>query len=470
MKQRAFLILLAAVLGGCAQLPRTLPASGRQTADSHPARPVSGRTPTWPSAAWWTVAGSRPLDRLMNTALRGNPTLTVASARVLAAHAIVLSAQAHGNLHLGAAATMTHAYFSQQGLHATANGTTVLYTEIDPLVAHYHLALWGRTRDRIRAALGALRAARAERTETRLLLATRIVVHYFALSGDRARYHDLVQQNRLAHHLLQLTQTRLRLGLAGAQAVYRQQEACAATHEALLSLAAAVRIERHMLAALAGRDPAFGAGIAVTPLPRVIAPRVPDDLSLALVTHRPDIAAARDAVAAAAARVGAARAAFYPEVDIALFAGWNSIHLADLLDPANLARAIGPVVTLPIFEGGALRARLRKETALYRLASAHYQHTVLDAARAVANRLTHLTEMRRTVNRQRRALRAARHLADLTQSAYEAGINDRLAVLSAQIGALEAHERLLILETHKAQAWALFMSALGGGYCEDHSS
>ncbi|MDA8390504.1 MAG: efflux transporter outer membrane subunit [Gammaproteobacteria bacterium] len=471
MRPALLLPCLAFLLGGCAHLPRAhAPAPARpdglRDLAGMAARAGLGKG-AWPHTAWWTAARLPALNHLMTAALRDNPGLTAAFSRLMAARAEIRAAQSAEYPHIDAQALMTQAYFSRQGLHTTANGTHVLYTEVDPLLASYHVALWGRTRAGIRAAVGAEQVARAEQAQARLLLAARITWHYFALAGDRIRAQDLARTKRLQTQLLRLTRKRLQLGLTSASAFYRAERARAATAGALATVVADMRVERHILAALAGHGPRFGRGI-VAVLPHRTHLVLPRDLPLALVTHRPDITAARAALAIAAARVGAARAAFYPDINIALFAGWNSVHLASLFSPGNLAHAIGPVITLPIFEGGLLRAHLRADGALYHAAQAHYRHTILKAVQQIADRLARWRAVSRRLHLQYASTQAAARLMVLARAAYRAGLTGRLAAIRAHITLLRARAQLAAAGTRNAQAWALLTSALGGGYHEDH--
>ncbi|MBU2752305.1 TolC family protein, partial [Acidithiobacillus thiooxidans] len=172
-------------------------------------------------------------------------------------------------------------------------------------------------------------------------------------------------------------------GLNNARPVYAQTETYGSARQSVAQLRAAIVQQRYVLAALAGHGPDWGRNIGVEPLPDFSTINIPRQLPLRLISHRPDMVAARWEIEVAAQQVGAARAAFYPDVNIALFAGWNSIDLGDLFSPGNLAHAIGPVVSLPIFEGGKLRARLKAQNALYLAAQDHYRHTILSAVREI---------------------------------------------------------------------------------------
>jgi outer membrane protein TolC len=174
--------------------------------------------------------------------------------------------------------------------------------------------------------------------------------------------------------------------------------------------------------------------------------------------------AARWLVFAADNAVHAARAAFYPDINLALFAGWNSIHLGDLLSPVNWAHAVGPAVTLPLFEGHALRAQLAIQRAAYLAARDHYRRVLLTAVREVADNVSDWTQTARELKAAQDAVESARHQQQLAAGAYAAGLTNRLPVLRAQLTATRESLTTIPLQRARGQAWAKLEEALGGGY------
>lgn len=470
MASTIWIMVLTLLLSACARLPQHLPGGkmAQRTEFSRTLARYAGHSGivagAWPQAAWWKSARSPVLNALMARALHNNPSLRLATARIIAARAAASGRRAALLPHFSAGTSVTQEYFSAQGLHTTANGSSVLYTELNPLEVQYQVDLWGRDSDQLRAALGAVRVARADRAEARLLLSTRIAVHYFGLAGDIQRRKKIQQVEHLSRALLDLDRQRLRSGLISAQVVYRQQEACSAARQFVAGIDASVRLQRHILAALAGHGPDWGQRIQAGSLPSFSLFAMPENVPLRIAARRPDLVAARWEIEVAARKVGAARAAFYPDVNIALFAGWNSIHLGDLLNPGNLAHAVGPVITLPIFEGGALRAQLKEKNALYMATEYHYRSTILNAVRQIADRLAQWQRIRRQLSAQQDTTIAAGKTTRLEYTAFHAGISDGARLLSARIIAAEAQTRLIALQTANAEAWALLNAALGGGY------
>ncbi|MHB1581843.1 MAG: efflux transporter outer membrane subunit [Acidithiobacillus sp.] len=470
MKRSIALILPLLLLGACAHLPQHLP--GGKTAHDTQIRGIlaqfdghAGVIPgAWPTSNWWASAQLPALNNLISEALRNNPSLQVASARILEAKAVAADQHAALLPHFSAGTSVTQEYFSRQGLHAPLNGKTITYGALNPLEMRYHLDLWGRDSDRFRAALGDVRVNQADYAEAKLLLSTQLAWHYFLLAGDVQRLRQVDRAETLHTSLLHLEQQRWHDGLSDARTVYLQEEARAEARQSVADIQAAIAQQRYILAALAGHGPDWGRDIPAEPLPTLSTITMPRNLPLRLIAHRPDIVAARWEMEVAAQQVGAARAAFYPDVNIALFVGWNSIHLGDLFSPGNLAHALGPVISLPIFEGGTLRAQLKEKNALYIATEDHYRATILDAVREIAGRLATWRQIRQKLRAQRQMIVAAEHTTVLAESAFHSGITDKAEAYSAQIQETEIKNQLLTLKTKNVQSWVLLHSALGGGY------
>jgi len=466
------IILLSSILliSACARLPQHLPGSkmGQETQISQTLAQYNGQSGiaagAWPQSDWWKLAGIPALNALEKDALQNNPDLQIVSSRILAARATVANQRASLLPHISADASVTQEYFSRQGLHTTANGSTVLYSELNPLEIQYHVDLWGRDSDKIRAALGNVRVTRADLAEAHLRLSTEVAVHYFLLIGDIQRRAQILKEQQLHEALLRLDQERLHSGLTGAKAVYLQEEACTTARQVVTDITNDIVVQRDSLAALAGHGPDWGQDIQTAPLPSLATIAIPKDLPLRIIAHRPDIVAARWEIEVTAQEVGAARAAFYPDVNIALFAGWNSIHLGDLFSPGNLAHAVGPVISLPIFEGGALRAQLRAKNARYIAAEDHYHATILNAVRQIADRLSDWQRIRRKLSEEQEMIIAARHTTRLENAAFRTGISNKIGTLTARIHEAQIRDQHYSLQIADATSWARLNAALGGGY------
>ncbi|WP_414040573.1 efflux transporter outer membrane subunit [Acidithiobacillus sp. M4-SHS-6] len=456
---------MALFLSACATVPK-LPRNPHAPAPSAPSLPKGMRpTELWPRYQWWKALHDPVLDRWVARALADNPSLHAAAARVLAAQAVVGVTNARRLPHFDAGLSFTQQYFSAQGLHLSANGTSNFFTELNPIQIRYHIDLWGQDQALVRAARGDAQMVAANLAQARLLLSTAVVLHYVALMGDEALQQKEEQVFQVLHQNLRLSRTAYAAGIGNAQGFLQARRGLATTAARLATLKADCATQRHALAELAGEGPGTAQPKRIPPpFPLLPDARLPADLPLGLLAHCPDIIAARWAMEAAAARVHAARAAFYPDLNLRLLAGWNSIDLGDLFQPGNFAHAVGPVLTLPIFEGGALRSRLRGENALFLATQEQYRARILSDLRQVADILSAWEKLRGQRQAAREALAAARRQLGLAQGAWRSGIGTRLPYLQQQIGYLRARQAIIQLKTASLQNWALLESALGGGY------
>lgn len=457
------LIPIMLALAACAPLPhRPRPGTTPWRPRGFVAVGHAGRVGPATAPRWWRTIGSRPLDALVMAALRANPSLAVADARVRAAIAALRLRRGGGRLQVSAAGRLTAEHFSEQGLHGPANGQSVLYGEVDPLVARIHVTQFGRIDDEVRAAFGKVQAATADRAMARLVVTTRIVRAYFAAEAARAERAYWRAMRGDARRLLMLARIRRRDGLSGAHAVDGDEERLNDASQGYREAATRLARLRNGLGALAGRGPAFGRGVVLAALPAQSRLPLPSRIPLALVARRPDIVAARRLVAVAAARVGAARAAFYPDVNLVFFAGWNSISLRDLFDPMNLARAVGPTVTLPIFEGGTLRARLAGQDAAFAAARAQYREALVTAVREVADGVARLRRERHDLASETQAGRAAHRQVTLARQAFRAGLASRAPWLQADEAWWRERARQAALRAARAATWARIEEAIDG--------
>ncbi|MGC8467231.1 MAG: TolC family protein, partial [Acidithiobacillus sp.] len=134
--------------------------------------------------------------------------------------------------------------------------------------------------------------------------------------------------------------------------------------------------------------------------------------------------------------------------------------------PGNLAHAVGPVITLPIFEGGALRARLKAQNAVFLVAQDRYRSTLLAALREIADRLSTAQKLERQEQAQYRAAAATQAQWQLQRQAWRQGLRDELPSIQAEIARIRVSQRQTAIVTARWQNWALVESALGGGYSE----
>jgi NodT family efflux transporter outer membrane factor (OMF) lipoprotein len=191
---------------------------------------------------------------------------------------------------------------------------------------------------------------------------------------------------------------------------------------------------------------------------------LPSALPVDLLARRPDVAAARARVEAAAHGIAAAEADFYPNVNLTAFAGVQSIGLSQLFQASDRIVGVGPALHLPVFNRAALRGALRTEQAQLDQSVGQYNQTLLDAVREVADVVANWRALERETTEQQIALDAAQRSYDLTSERYRAGLDNYLSVLSSQNQVIQAQGLRAQLRSRRLGFSVDLVRALGGGY------
>jgi NodT family efflux transporter outer membrane factor (OMF) lipoprotein len=473
-KRRTITGLLAGLMllgNGCALLPEAgdraklldMP-SLEQTANADPA--VEKRVREWPRAQWWRDFHNPELERLMETALSGSPALRIVRARLGQAQAVADYQAAEMLPSVGASADVHLRHFSETDFYGPTGGTTAFGAYIDPLVFRYHLDLWGKDKAALEAALGREQAQASELAVAKLILSTSIARSYFRLCSAEDEIKLAQALIADAEEMLRLARLRRDKGIDKQDPVHAAEQKLAAAHQQAASLRAQAQMLRNRLAALSGQGPDWGRAITTAesaftgPFP------LPESLSIGLLAHRPDVAAALWRVKAAAKLVKVAETEFYPDVNLVGFAGLHSLNLKDLFlsNGASVAYSIGPTVTLPIFEGGRLEASLKNEQAGYDAAVESYNEALLSAVQQVVDALAQWRKSREHDEAQERALHAAEAEAGLNEKRFRAGLNTRDSEIEADMQMIEQQLKLSELQAEHLQAAVGLIEALGGGY------
>jgi NodT family efflux transporter outer membrane factor (OMF) lipoprotein len=191
---------------------------------------------------------------------------------------------------------------------------------------------------------------------------------------------------------------------------------------------------------------------------------VPADLSADLIGHRPDLVAARWRVEAAQKEIKVAKTEFLPNLSLGAMAGLLTTGGHNLFELPARFYQFGPSLSLPIYDGGRLRANLGSKDAAYDLAVAQYNQTLVGAVNEVADDLSALDSMRTQIDAQQRALDAASQAWQLAQQRYKAGVGSYLEALTVRQQLLQAEQGMAALKAQQVDLSVQLLAALGGGY------
>lgn len=295
----------------------------------------------------------------------------------------------------------------------------------------------------------------------RLSLQKQLASLYVQLNGLDAQSRILSHSLEDYAQALQLTRDRYQGQIASELDLTRAQSQLASAEAELDEVRAERNLTEHAIGELVG-EPASQFHLA--PSAQLLnLPSIPRQLPSTLLQRRPDIAAAERRVYAANAGIGVARAAWYPDFSLTGMLGGQTQGVGNLLAAGNRYWALGPLVNLPIFDGGRLSANERQAHAEFEEAAAHYRGQVLRAVREVEDNLGQLRDLRQEALDQQSAVNTALHTQTLAMNSYQAGAVSYLDVVTAQNAALQAQRGLQAVQTRELQASVGLVVALGGG-------
>jgi NodT family efflux transporter outer membrane factor (OMF) lipoprotein len=227
---------------------------------------------------------------------------------------------------------------------------------------------------------------------------------------------------------------------------------------------ASIKQVRSQLGALVGAGPDRGLDLQPPNLSTPERAELPSTLPADLLGRRPDVVAERWRVEAATRGIAAAKASFYPNVNLAAFAGFQSVGLSKLFNGESAIVGAGPALSLPIFNRRELRGALEAEQAQYDLSVAQYNQTVIDAVNDVANVVTNWNSSVREAEDARIAEDASQNAYSITKDRYRAGLDNYLTVLSVENEVFFTQAVRAQLLARQLNLTVDLVRALGGGY------
>ena len=453
-----------ATSGGLHPTGKTLDARSLQSERSFSQVQLS---PTaWPAQDWWVSFGDPQLSTLIDEALKNNPSLDEAEARARQAQAVADTANA--------------ARLPSADIEAGAEG--IRLSNKDPVYPPYvlgHFAwgksvtanfswdidLWGGRRAAWEAALGRSRAADIEARAARIQLSVNVARAYVQLGYAFAEQDVAQGELQRASQTLALTRRLVAGGLGTPQQEAFADSQVASAEQQKAQADRAIDAARSSLSVLLGQGPDRGLGIA---RPQLLAPglvAVPDRLQIDLIGRRADLVAARWQVEAASKDIKAAKTQFLPNISLSAMAGLVAVGgSTNVFQLPARTYSVAPALSLPIFDGGRLRANLAATDARYDQAVAHYNQLLIGAVNEVSDLVSALASVRSQVALEQRAKQDAQKSWRDAMSAYKGGVSGPLTPLASRQQLLLADQRLALLQSQQADLSIRLIDALGGGY------
>ena len=418
-----------------------------------------------PKGNWWEVFGDPVLNALEAKALEANQDITAAFAVVNQSRAAARIARAEFFPTVDANPAFRRERFSPN--QEPSFGAITANTFRMPLDLSYEIDLWGRVRRSFESARAEAAATVAAFHNLLLTLQADLAQNYFRLRALDADIAVLERTVALRNEQVEIVRGRFEAGLGIELDVARAQTELATT-EAELAEAKRRRIDfENAIAILVGQTPSSftlakyeNADTAWPAAP----PAIPADLPSKLLERRPDIAEAERLLAADNARIGIAKAAFFPALRLTGSGGYMSADVDSLFNWESRFWSIGPSISLPIFAGGRNVANLRRSRARFEESVARYRQRVLIAFGEVENALAGIQLLAEQAAAQDRAVTSARLARDLAMASFSAGLSNFLDVIDADRAALQSHRAMVLVTSQRYVAAVQLIKALGGGW------
>ncbi len=422
-----------------------------------------------PKGNWWEIFGDTNLNALETQAVQANQQLKAAVARVDEARATarIARSQLMPNLNLDPS-------FSREGYSPNANpsfGNITANTFRTPLDLSYEVDLWGRIRRLFQGAHADAQASLADFYNVLLTLQSDVAQNYFSLRSLDAEIATVNGTIALRHEQVRLVRSRLEGGIGSELDVAQAETELASTEAEAASLAHRRDELENAIAILVGENPSSFKLAAVydpnwNPQPPIIPAGLPSDL----LERRPDVAQAERQLASSNAKIGVAKASFFPVLTLTGSAGYLSGDLSSLFNWDSRTWSIGPSLSLPIFAGGRNKANYKYSRAALQQSTALYRQQVLVAFGEVENSLSGIYHFAIQAEAQQRAVASARRASELATDRYRSGIVAYIEVVDASRDTLTAERANAQLAGRRLIASVQLIKALGGGWSNQQLS
>lgn len=415
---------------------------------------------------WWILYQDHALNDLLEKALQNNTDIKLAVARIEEADAVMREVGAF--------------LLPQIDLDATAKRSRVTEAGANPLFANnprnnynvqlgttFELDFWGKLRRAKESARAQALSSRYAKDTVALSLAGLVVSNYLMYKSLQSQITIVENNLKSRDASLALTQHRLEGGVASALDLHQAEVASANLSAQLIELTRLKSLNLHQLAVLTGdldlsqrglnASPATGEVLPVPPSP-------PAGLPSSLLASRPDVRQAEEAMIAANANIGVAKAALYPNISLTASLGGESLALSDILKSSARIWTGGLNLYLPIFDSGKLNAKVGQVSAKQKQALANYEGVIQNAFREVNDALVNFRQQSARESALLLAQNSAKKALDIAENRYQSGYSGYIDVLDAQRVYNEAG--LAYVQSRQARLIASvdLFKALGGGW------
>jgi len=410
---------------------------------------------------WWEIFGDPQLSALIESIDISNQNVRLAEAQFRQAQALAAQSRAALFPTLDANASITRSR-SPTGLVGGTTAGRIISNRSVALSSSWELDLWGGLRRTLESSAAGVQASAADLAAARLSAQAELASNYFQLRVLDAQKRLIDDTATAFDKSLELTRNRYAAGVAAKVDVVQAETQLKSTQAQAIDTGVQRAQLEHAIAILIGKPPSE---FSLAPVPLAVTmPRVPLGLPSELLERRPDVAAAERRAAAANARIGVAKAAYFPSLTLSGNTGFRSAAATDLFTVPSRFWSIGPALAQSIFDAGLRRAQTEQALAAYDATVAEYRQAVLAGFQEVEDNLAALRILGEEAEVQEAAVRAARESVLLTINQYKAGIVSYINVVTVQTTQLNNERTAMGILGRRLVAAVTLVKALGGGW------
>ena len=460
MRRRAFAwaaVAAVTVLAGCAIGPDykrpsvTEPTTFRGQ--------VTTEAESLADAPWWDVFGDPILKDLIREALQNNYNASIAAARVREARAAFVATRSDLYPSLDYDASVSRSKIGPAG--GPAPNAATLYSAT--MAMSWEVDIWGRIRRATEASRATLFATEEARRGVWLSLVSDLAQAYFELLALDVQLQIARDSRDAYQYTFDLFQDRLTLGVASRLETSRAEGALGAAEAAIPQLESDIVAKENQISILLGRPP--GPIVRGTPMfEQPVVPMVPAGLPSALLERRPDLRQAEEQLVSANARIGVAKAEFFPKLSLTALFGTASPEVSALTGGSATIWAVAGGVSGPLLNAGRTLGNYRASIAQWEQVRIQYEQAVLTALREVSDALTALGKLSDAEAGQDRSVRALAEAVEHATDRYRQGLASYFEVLEAQQQLYPAQNTLAQIRRDRLLSHVRLYRALGGGW------
>ena len=385
---------------------------------------------------WWERFQNKSLSTLIESSLKNNPSIALANTRIEKAQALANITQSATSFQGGGALELDRQRFSQTAIYPPPLGGSVQSLTTLQLSGAWIPDVFGKYKAAYASAMGQVQASAFEATHARVQLSAQITLQFIALALSIDERDLLTQRHLKLQSIGHLLKERIKAGLDASLDIQMHDIELNDLSIELSQLETRIDLHRHLLATLSARSPLALADLSPH-LRDLHSIDLDANLGIDLLGRRADVMAAKSRVLASLKSVEAAKLDFYPNLNLGVFAGFNSLQILQLTQNASAQYGLVPSLSLPIFDGGILNAQLSAKNAEKDQAVALYNSTLLDALKEASDALVTYKNTSTELTSTQRSLKLATEKLNLQTLKTQAGLSNQVVVLRESMAQLQ---------------------------------